>query len=74
MKTMPLGYSVYSENDNPIFGDSATTIKIEDEAAGPFIVLEQFNDDVQKLKFDFDEIEILFSTIKKLMKECDYES
>ena len=74
MKVMPIQYSVYPEKDNPIFGDGATHISIDDEAAGPFIVLKQYTDDAtREIRLDLDEIDIVFETIKKLVKECNYE-
>ena len=69
-KTVPLKYSMFYEKDNPVFGESATHISIEDEASGGYIVLEQFPDDgPQKLKFDLPELEELLRIANKLMSE-----
>ena len=69
-KTVPLKYSMFYEKDNPVFGESATHISIEDEAGGGYIVLEQFPDDgPQKLKFDLPELEELLRIANKLMSE-----
>ena len=74
IKTMPLGYAVYREDDNPLFGESSTHILIDDEAAGPFIVLKQDTDEgTQELRFDFDEMDILFEIVNKLKQQADYE-
>lgn len=69
-KTVPLKYSMFYDKDNPVFGESATHISIEDEAGGSYIVLEQFPDDgPQKLKFDLPELEELLRIANKLMSE-----
>ena len=74
-KTMPLGVSVYRENENPIFGEGVTHIMIEDEAAGPFIILKQYTDEgTMEIKLDFNEVDSVFDAIKKLEKECKYET
>ena len=73
MKAMPLGFSVYREGENPLFGE-VTHIMIEDEAAGPFIILKQATDEGNmEIRLDFTEVDIIFETIKKLEKRCDYE-
>lgn len=69
-KTVPLKYSMFYEKDNPVFGESATHISIDDEAGGCYIVLEQFPDDgPQKLKLDLPELEELLGIANKLMSE-----
>lgn len=65
---MPIKYHLFNENDNMIYGDSVTEVSIDDEAAGPFIVIQQ-ND--QQIRLDPDEIPVLFEVINKMLKECD---
>lgn len=67
-KYMPIKYHIFNENDNMIFGESVTEVSIDDEAAGPFIVLTQEDN---KVKLDFDEIPVLFELLTKIIKECD---
>ena len=69
-KTVPLKYSMFYEKDNPVFGESATHISIDDEVGGSYIVLEQFPDDgQQKLRLDIDELKQILSVANKLMSE-----
>ncbi len=69
-KTVPLKYSMFYEKDNPVFGESATHISIDDDAGGGYIVLEQFPDDgPQKLRLDIDELKQILSVANKLMSE-----
>lgn len=60
---------------NPIFGFRVIGIEIDDEAAGPFIVLTQLGDnanaDLQRITINFDEIVPLFDEIKKMIKEVE---
>lgn len=69
-KTVPLKYSMFYEKDNPVFGESATHISIDDEAGGGYIVLEQFSDDgTQKLRLNLNELKELLRIANKLMSE-----
>jgi hypothetical protein len=44
MKKVFTAVSVFPEGENPVFSEQATHIRIEDEAAGPFLVISQPND------------------------------
>ena len=67
-KTTVIAMSIHNESDNPIFGESATHVKIEDEAAGPFIVLSQGGEtlEVGEVRFDFDEFDVIVAAVKQL--------
>lgn len=49
------------DEGKPIFDMESTTVRIEDDAAGPFIVIEQESEDNGK-----QEIRLCFSEIKAL--------
>lgn len=53
--------ALHPENDNPLFGEGVTELRLEDEAGGPFLILTQHPDtgDSQSIRLDFDEIEPL---------------
>ena len=53
--TSTISTVVHMDDRNPIFGEGVTTITIDDEAAGGFIVLTQ---DDQTIKLDLDKFEI----------------
>lgn len=63
-----LSIAVHPENDNPVFGEGSTHIRIEDEAGGPFIVLSQSRDDSQsgEIRLDFEEVEMITDVIYTL--------
>jgi len=62
-KFTPVKYNLSTQKDNPIFGDSVTSVEIEDEAGGAFIVLSQ-NSNV--LRFNFDEFYYLAEMVKQM--------
>jgi len=71
-KTIPLKYSVFQEDDNPLFGESVTHISIDDEGGGGYVVLEQFPDDTdQKIRLDLPEFEELLRIGKELVAAYD---
>ena len=37
--TTPIAVSVHRAGDNPLFGESAIRVALDDEAGGPFLVL-----------------------------------
>ena len=59
------------DEGKPIFDDGATTVRIEDDAAGPFLVIEQEGDEhgVQAIRLCFNEIQLLYETMEKLRQE-----
>lgn len=58
--------SVFRKGINPIFGEGVTHIRIEDEAAGPFIIISQ-NDD--EIRLDEDEIQTVADAALKLLND-----
>lgn len=73
MKSIPIKYSIFEDKDNPIFGESATHISVDDEAGGGFIVLEQFPDEGhQKIRLTLEEVEELHRLANKLITTYDH--
>jgi hypothetical protein len=71
IKTTPIAYSVHREGDNPIFGESSTHVVIEDESAGPFIVLKQCHDHIKEgeVRFDLEELEAILIIARTMIVE-----
>jgi len=67
-KTTVIALSVHEENENPIFGETVTHVKINDEAAGPFVELSQNGEtlEVGEVRFDFDEFDVVVAAVKQL--------
>ncbi len=55
---------VHMDDRNPIFGDDITTITIDDEACGGFIVLTQ---NEQTIRLDPDELQLIAKTAIKML-------
>ena len=62
-KFTPVKYNLSTQKDNPIFGDSVTSVEIVDEAGGAFILISQDDDE---LRFNFDEFHYLAEMIKQM--------
>ena len=41
MKISPISYAIHDDGDSRVFGESVTTVSVEDEAAGEFIEIKQ---------------------------------
>jgi hypothetical protein len=54
------------DDRNPIFGDNITTITIEDEACGGYIVLTQ---NEQTIRVDPDELQLIAKTAMKMLAQ-----
>jgi outer membrane autotransporter protein len=49
--------AIHNRGDSPVFGESVTTVRLEDEAAGPFLLVEQSQDaGLMQLRLDLDEL------------------
>ena len=62
-KFTPVKYNLSTQKDNPIFGDSVTSVEIVDEAGGAFIRISQDDDE---LRFNYDEFHYLAEMIKQM--------
>jgi hypothetical protein len=58
---------VHSPDLNPVFEPGVITVRLDDEAGGPFVVLEQDLDgQVQEVRVCFEEVEALVQAISQL--------
>jgi hypothetical protein len=69
--TTTLKFAVHREDVNPVFGEGVTFVSVDDEAAGPFLVIEQHDDDVQPgiVRFDYEEFLAVAEAAKTLMHQ-----
>ena len=51
--------SVHDPNENPIFGESATHVKLADEGGGIYLKITQCNDDIEPGEVTFNCLEHL---------------
>lgn len=56
----------------PIFSELATYISIEDEAAGPFVIIKQHNDLAEKgeIRIDVDEWPCISKAVIQMLDVC----
>ena len=74
-KTTITQVSIHREDANPIFGEGNTYVSVEDEAGGPFLVIEQHDDDVRPgtVRFDYEEFLAVAEAAKMLMHQMYIE-
>lgn len=68
MKTTILEISIHPEDENPIFGERSTHVKLGDDGAGSFIIIEQSTDDYgeNQIRLDFEEFYGIVEAVKLL--------
>ena len=70
LKTVTLAVSIYNELDNPIYGETVTHVRLEDEAAGAYISISQCKDiGTQSVQLSIDELRTVMSVAEKLMEQ-----
>jgi hypothetical protein len=75
-KTTIMQVSIHHESVNPVFGHGNTYVSVDDEAAGPFLVIEQHDDDGGehgKLRFEYEEFAAVAEAAKMLMHQMYIE-
>lgn len=64
--------SIHRVGDSPVFGESVTTVSLDDDGGGPFIVLHQ-PDGAQQVRLDFKELELIMDAARMLMEGMEDE-
>ncbi len=64
--------SIHRVGDSPVFGESVTTVSLDDDGGGPFIVLHQ-PDGAQQMRLDFKELELIMDAARMLMEGMEDE-
>lgn len=73
--TTILQVSVHCEESNPVFGEGNTYVSVDDEAGGPFLVIEQHDDNSEpgKVRMDYEEFLAVAEAAKMLMHQMYIE-
>jgi hypothetical protein len=69
--TTILKVAIHREEENPVFGEGNTYVRIEDEAGGPFIIIEQddsYNEE-KNIRVDYEELLVIAEAAKMLMQQ-----
>ena len=74
-KTTILQVAIHREEVNPVFGEGNTYVKVEDEAGGPFLVIEQHDDGSENgvVRMDYAEFMAVAEAAKMLMHQMYVE-
>ena len=67
--------AIHRETENPVFGEGNTFVSVEDDAAGPFLVIEQndsYNTD-KTIRIDYEELLAINEAAKMLMHQLYVE-
>lgn len=64
--------SIHLVGDSPVFGESVTTVSLDDEGGGPFIVLHR-PDGAQQIRLDLKELELIMDAARMLMEGVENE-
>jgi hypothetical protein len=64
-----IAVSVHRASDNPIFGEGATHVTLEDECGGPYFILKQSDDNAKfgEVKMDLDELREIMMVAEELI-------
>tara|TARA_R110000868_G_scaffold377155_1_gene642441 strand:+ start:1369 stop:1674 length:306 start_codon:yes stop_codon:yes gene_type:complete len=76
--TTILKVAIHRESENPVFGEGNTYVGIDDEAAGPFIIIEQDSDGSgsvgsSTIRTDYEEFLAIAEAAKMLMHQLYIE-
>lgn len=67
MKLTVTEITLHKEDESPIFGETVTHVRLDDEGGGTFIKITQHNDtEMGELRIDFNEVEYIFKAIEML--------
>ncbi len=74
-ETTILKVAVHDDKDNPNFGEWNTYVSVEDDAGGPYLVIEQCTDEYgqQKIRIDYAQFVKVAEAAKMLMHQMYIE-
>jgi hypothetical protein len=66
---------IHRETENPVFGEGNTYVSVDDEAGGPFLLIEQKDDDTKNgtVRIDYEEFLKVAEAAKMLMHQTSIE-
>ena len=77
--TTILKVAIHRTDENPVFGESTTYVKVDDEGGGPFLVITQdktqfHNKDENELRVEYEELVAIAEAGKMLMHQMYIEN
>lgn len=69
--TTPVALSVHPSDESPVYSERATHVRLEDDGAGPFILLKQCHPEMQpgEVRLDLQELEVVLAAAQQLLPE-----
>jgi len=62
--------AIVQSGESPVFGDNTIIVKLDDEGAGPFVVVRNaIGEEENTVRMDFAEAELLMKAIQRLKAE-----
>jgi hypothetical protein len=73
-KSIPIKYSVFYKDRNPMFGEKVSHVSLETEGAGGYIVIEQEDEDgkMHKISLDLEELDEIVAVAGKMVAAYDH--
>ena len=71
IKITTISVSVHRAEMNPIFGEGVTRVSLDDDAAGPFVVLRQDGEKLEngEIRIDIEELRAVTEAAEKLIAD-----
>lgn len=70
VKTTINSIAIHRAGDSPIFGESTTIVRLDDDGGGPFIVIEQVTEALHSVvKLDPDELPAVMRAAFRLLRQ-----
>ena len=66
MKISPISYAIHDEGDSRVFGESVTTVSVDDEAAGEFIEIKQCIENTGSVRLSYEELMLVVEVVNLL--------
>ena len=70
-KTTTISVAVHRAEINPIFGEGVTRVSLDDETGGPFVVLRQYDVELEngEIRLDIEELRAVTAAAEKLIAD-----
>jgi len=71
-KTTITSIAVHTDKESPIFGESTTKVRIDDDAAGVYIVIDQSGSEDPEtgiVKLDPEELPVIMDVARRLLEQ-----
>ena len=71
MLVTPICFAIHRPEESPVFGDGIIHVSVDDDGAGPFVVIKQLSWDKPEsgvCAFDISELEQITKAARKLIK------